>query len=65
MLDPIYHNDIKITLKSLFLYKKWLFCHNVRNFAIDVITFPENLFVDFKETRSVTMKIFRIFLLSF
>ena len=31
MLDSIYHNDIKITLKSHFCVKRKNFCHYVRN----------------------------------
>ena len=42
MLDSIHHYDIKITLKYHFCLKKTLlFCHFVRNFVMDVITFLE------------------------
>ena len=40
ILDSIYH--MTNTLKSHFWRKTFLFCHNVRNVVMDVITFPEN-----------------------
>ena len=43
MLDCIYHNDIKITLKSHFCRKNVIICLYIRNAVMDVITFPVNL----------------------
>ena len=48
--------DIKITLKSHFCRKKLEFYHYVRNVVMDVITFPENLFINFIACRYFTPK---------
>ena len=41
MLDSIYH--MTNTLKSQFWRNSVIFCHNVHNVVMDVITFPINL----------------------
>ena len=41
MVDSIYH--MTNTFKSHFCVKTLYLCHCVRNFVIDVITFPVNL----------------------
>ena len=43
MLDSIYH----MTLKFIFCVKTFYFCLYVHNAAMDVITFHENLQIDF------------------
>ena len=40
MLDSLLSYDIKITLRSNFWRKNVTICHHVRNFVMDVITFP-------------------------
>ena len=43
MLDSINHMTLKITSKSHFCSKNGICFHYVRNVAMGVITFPENL----------------------
>ena len=43
MLDSIYHNDIKNTLKSHFWCKAVIIFRYIRSVVIDVITFPVNM----------------------
>ena len=43
MLDSIYHMTLKLIKKHIFGVKTSRFCHLLRNFILDIITFPENL----------------------
>ena len=47
MLDSIYHKPLRLLRNLISAVKTLYLCHYVRNVAMDVITFPVNLYTTY------------------